>query len=692
MTPDGTHKPSDRYWATERNPKKLAAEIRQRIDRFRERCDSVGRRALWAQSLRLYFGLDPDGAYRSSHYVQLEGAQGERVAVRLNDFRSMVRKQQILVTGTRPSYELTPRAYDAATTENTETCTVALDRFLDDEIDASMNEVALYMLLLGEGWEATTWDDLGGEPVVTEAVIDPLTGQVVSPPMVETKGSVRSLHLRPDEVIRDVDVKGGPAAHRWVILSVQRDRWEMAARYPEYRDEILSAKEEARRWLWKGLNGTDGTSVNGDTITTYELYHKRSPVVPDGLQAILVGDCIVSMTALAYSDLPVAYAVASRGPDESFAYGEAWDLMGPQIASDSIVTQMVTTRENFGRPNIFMYTGTTPEPYSVGGARLFIGQQKPEVLDLSTSGIESGQAMLEVLQASMQQSVGSDAAAATPTSGEMLALQQQQTAQYNSHVQFGWFAAYKRMLRNLLDVVRKFVREEQMVHILGANKSPQVRRFVGSDLDIIDSIKVDMGSTAMRGASMRYQLAQNLLAQQAITPEQYLQMIATGRYQPALETPRVLETMAERRMQIITEGGTYQPLPSDAHALLIQRLSSLLCDPEMAERAESIVPIIMAHGDLWLQMSTTPQGMGVLAATGQAPHPGAAMIIQQQAQAAAMQAAAAMPAEGMTPPDGAPPSPASGPENMQNAPVAPAGDMAGAPMPSLPDAAMAPVA
>ena len=156
-------------------------------------------------------------------------------------------------------------------------------------------------------------------------------------------------------------------------------------------------------------------------------------------------------------------------------------------------------------------------------------------------------------------------------------------------------------------------------------------------------------------------------------------MISTGRYQPALEAPRVLETMAERRMQIISDGGTYQPLATDPHELLISRLATLLCDPEMEQRAQEIIPIVMQHVDLWTQMTMSPQGMSLLAATGQNPSPGAAVMQAQQAAAMAAQAP-------MSPDAGA------NPENMQNAPAAaPEGGQPGGAQPaSLPAAAQAP--
>jgi hypothetical protein len=99
----------------------------------------------------------------------------------------------------------------------------------------------------------------------------------------------------------------------------------------------------------------------------------------------------------------------------------------------------------------------------------------------------------------------------------------------------------------------------------------------------------------------------------------------------------------------------------------------------MEQRAQEIIPIVMQHVDLWTQMTMSPQGMSLLAATGQNPSPGAAVMQAQQAAAMAAQAP-------MSPDAGA------NPENMQNAPAAaPEGGQPGGAQPaSLPAAAQAP--
>lgn len=673
---------TSQYWATIESPRQLAGAMRQRIESFWSNCDAVGRRALWAQMLRLYYGLDPTGGFRSSHYVLLEGAQGENVTYRMNDLRALVRKQITMTTGTRPSYELTARAYDASTTEAIEIGNAVLDRYLDDVIEAKAQTAAEMMLVCGEGWLATTWDDMAGRIREVPEVIDPMTGQLLQERTVEAVGDVRVLSLRPDQVIRDTDVTQALDAQRWVILVVQRDKWEMAAQYPEYRDEILRATNENDRWLWQGAGGSSyGGQTNYDVITTYELYHRRSIVMPEGLQAIMVGDCIVSRGPMVYDDLPVAWSVAGIAPGDPFGYGASWDLAAPQIALDSVTSQLATNRENYGRPWIWTQPNSEVDSVNVSGVKLIKSAVPPQVLDLSNGGVASGSQMIEQLRAGMAQLTGLDAQSEPASSGDMLALQQQQSAQYNSQLQFGWFSMYKRMLSQLLTIIQRFVSEEDTVHIAGENNAPVVKRWKGESLNGLDGIKVDMGTTAMRTASFRYQVANNLLQQQAITVPQYLAMISTGRYQPALETPKVLETMAERRMQIVTQGGTYKPLATDPHEMLISRLSVLLCDPEMEQRAAEIVPIIMAHVDLWTQMSMNPQGISMLAATGQNPSPGAAMLQQMQAAQAAAMAA------------GAPAAPDAGgnPAQAQNQPVA--ASESGNPdaqVASLPAAAQAP--
>jgi hypothetical protein len=710
--------PSDIYWATEPDPKKLAGNLKTRIQTFRDSCDQAGRRQLWARAMRMLYGLDPDGGYRRSHYVNLEGAEGEDLGSRANIFRAFLKSLLVMTTGSRPSFTCKPDAYSAETNEIVIIGNAWLDKCLDEGMEVEAIASALKAMFLGEGWLATTWDDAAGD-IVSMDQVETTRGDIVDKPVCS--GATRTLSLRPDEVIRDPDVTGGPKAHRWVAIAVQRNRWDLMAQYPEYVKEIrLASSDNQDDWLFSQSIGRSepANDSDSDTVLTYEFYHRKSLALPMGRYALLVGDCIVSHGPLQYEDIPLECMLSDREPNGSFGYAEGWDLMAMQTIYDSIWMQLTTNRENLGRPWLFMYTGTEIEPYAVGGARLVQGTQAPEVIYLSNGGVESGIAVMELASTIMQKLTGLNDAmfgnASGDASGVALAQQQATATQFNGNNAMSYVFMLQNSMRRQLQLAQKFMPDEQLIDISGKNRAPMVKRFKASSFKALRGVSIELGSASMRTSGYRHVIANELLQagviQDPVATQTYLEMVATGRLEPALEGPRVRETQAERLMLEVQEGRMYEVAATMPHALLISRLATLIADPSMSQgggeidpmtgepkpsRGEMAMQLVMKHGDLWTQMSMSPGGQAVLMATGQSPAPGAQMILEQQqmAQAAMMGAVpgapAAPPAPNEQPDPEAPPEANPDMQAPQNAPQpGQTGNEGPAEQPPLPDGAV----
>jgi hypothetical protein len=696
------------YWAATDDPHELADRLKIRIKRFRDACELSGRRHLWARASRMFYGLDPEGGYRTSHYVQFEGAQGQFLGSRLNLYRSFAKSMLVMIVGSRAPHACIPIAYDADTTEVVTIGNAYLDQIMNDGVESLSGDAAIRNLTMGEGWLLTTWDDGAGD-IIMEKVQDPMTGEVDERPkmnpvqndagevVAETpvcSGEQRVISLRPDQVIRDPDNTGDPAtSHHWLCAAVQRSRWELIAQYPLYAKQIREAKDDQRAWLY-GQSNWLHRDFNGDMITTYELYHRKSLSMPKGLFALMVGDCIVSMTPLQYDTIPFDAMISDREPDSCFGYCPTWDMMAVQSSVDSVWMQMSTNRENFGTPNLFLPQGSNIEPYSVNGGRLITGTMAPEVIDLSNGGVASGQQFMEMAQDGMQRLSGlSDASigdVSSGTSGVALTQQQSTSQAFNAPNSAAYIRMLQGMLTKQLRIAQKFIRDERMIHIAGKNRAAMVKRFKGQDFRKLKGVSIEMASASMRDSGSRHVIANELLQAQALggdprVAQAYMDMIATGRVEPALNGPLVQETQAERLMQGVQEGKPYIVSASMQHAMMMARLADTEADPAITPELMQIVQqLTQQHGDMWMQMSMTPEGQGLLMATGQVPHPGAQMMMQ--AQQAAM-----MPPEGNpgdAPPDAGGASPQEQPA-PQDAPQPSPSGMASpiSPQPSLPEGA-----
>lgn len=683
-------KQSGLYWAADPDPKNLAYELKRRIEEFREHCDATGRTGLWRRALRTYYGLDPDGTWRNSHAVTFAGEQGQRVELRGNMYRAIVRASLVMTAGNRPSFACRAISYDAESTETVKIGNAILDKVLDDGVERAMIDVCEHASTLGEGWISACWDDSAGRNLG----IDPQTGRQMH------AGALRVRPHRPDEIVRDPNVLN-PADHRWQILTVQRNRWELAALYPQYKDEILGAPSTPGLWIFERLGmSPKATKGADDTVITYEFYHKKNDAIPQGRAAILVGDCVIALGALPYEELPAHAMVVTREPTSPFGYADSWELLALQSAFDSVLTQIITTRENFGFQRFFVQSGMTFDARAMGEAFSIIeGAAPPVPLDFSEGGVGNGLQVMDMLRGLMQSILGmNDVAmgdASKSQSGAALAQMQQIASQFNSQNQFSYVSCFEAVMNSILEIMKTRASEEQIVQITGRNNVYSVRSFKAEDLSVLEGVKVEIGSAALRTLPMRHQIANELVGNptQPITSEQFLEILATGRLEPVTSIPLTLEAMAERLIVEVQEGRPYKVQPTMPHHLLIPRLSEIIAQPGVDDQTATLaMQLIMQHGDTWLQVAQTPNGQTLMASLSIPPPAGLQLAMQQQAQAAQMQAAQAAAMGGgpmgpgapnMGPPGPPMPGPAGNPEQMptNSTPSAPMGPGA----PNLPD-------
>ncbi len=616
------------YWASETDPDKLGRRIKDKIENWRQAIQINGRMSLWRRATATYYGLDQDGTRKSAHMIGFAGREGEIAALRGNVFRAFVRQLVVMTTGSRPSFQCRPIAYDATTTEIVTLGNAICDKYLNDSMEQALADAMLHAVLLGEGWVAALWDDTVGKVIGQ----DPTTGRIAH------VGDAVARAYRPDQIIRDTQQDGTDPS--WIVLQRQRSRWDLAAQYPQYRDDILRATYDTYVTPFflsdsVAQNMTDG--LTGDMVVTYELFHERTDALPNGRMSILCGDTVIADGPIPYEKLPFFPIITSREPGSPHGYGESWDLLAMQSAFDSVLTQIVTVKENFGLRNVFVQTDTLDtDPIMIGaGMRVLQGTAPPVPIALDVGAVDEGRNALDLLKSLMQMLTGLNDASigdsGKSSSGAALAMMHNLAQQFNSSLQRAYAAAFESTMTQTLTNLKKFATDERMIHIAGTNRAPLIKRFKADDLSALDGVAVEMGSAAMRSVGMRIETAKALLQGGAITAEQYLEIQATGRLEPITEGPRAQETRAEKLMELVMSGRGYTPLATDPHAECIQRLVAVLDDSDMREDAgitASVTALIQKHTDLWVSMSmpTNPAGIALLQATGQQPCAAAAMM------------------------------------------------------------------
>lgn len=663
----------------------FAAALEERINRFYDHLNLSGRLVRWRRGIRMLNGMDGRGGAVNSAGITLGGDQGELVQLKVNLFRSFIRSMHTYVTGSRPAMQPRAIAVDAQTTNRTSLAFSLMDYYLSKgNVEKTASEAALYSMPFGDTWTDVRWDARPAMPYMMDDGDSP------------TSGDVRVYMRTADNVIRDIDAPDIDSL-QWVIVRSKVPRWDLIAQYPQRKDLILNAKQKQS---WRSMDGTTLASRDRtdderrDFVTIFEFFHVPCAALPEGRMATYIGGEILDDGPNIYGELPTIPMAPSSEIGCPFGYGETWDLMAIQEAYDSVWTQLVTTQENFGLKNIFVHINSNLNVSMIGsGLRMLQGMQPPEVVDLEGGGVDGAARALELLRDAGQMLTGlNDVAlgdASKSQSGAALAMLHSLTVQFHSGMQREYSSMLERTMYAVLKRLRKFATEPRMVQIVGKNKAPASRDFIGKDLDGIVGIDVELANPVMRTTAGRVQVMKDLLDAQMITsPEQYLEGISTGRLDPIEQYSLSQRELLEKENEQMINGKYPPVLLTDDHAFHIREHVVLLNDP-LTRMDPSISDVVLAHIQSHLNFGkgVDPVLTQALGLQPLAPPPPPGMELEPSPQGAPEQP---------PPPGNTPAAPPPGPGASPGMPQGPGGGVnpGGAPaqsMPSMPSAPAVPL-
>ncbi len=663
--------PVDHYWATV-EPQELASQMNRLVDAYLDDLELSGRLDVWRRAIRLYFGYDADGGWQNSAALSFGGEQGETVMLRANQFRSLLRSMITLVTGTRPSFTARPKTADTHAQAEARLAESILDFYISDYgLEDDTVDAAVYALLLGEGWLECRWDVNSGDPYDLETKVMPgqdeqieaneeaeaahasamaiygdnvamaeIEGgdvaEVELPEMpelheietyekIQYNGDLKFRALKPEDVIRDTFVQDLDDL-QWVITRGQRNRWDLIAQFPEFREEILNAKRNMNRERLRSrvrrIKKSEDAST--DLVDVYELWHVSCDALPRGRYGLMIDQTLLVDTEMPYNDLPIHSMIPSVEIDEPYGYGESWDLMALQQAYDATINTVISNHAAFGLQNIYTPPGSSLEVKDLGGGLKHVESlHKPEALDLlpsNSNSIELANMIKEIMQTISGVNDVARGEAAASQSGSALAMMATIAVQYNSGLQRAYGQMWEQVGTSLLRIFQRWASIPRTIEVAGRALIPQIREVSGSNIESVSSISVDLGNPLMRTAAGKKETADKLLQAKAITdPDIYMQVQATGRIDPLFNRPRSQRVLIESENERLMTGEPIKCLITDSHAQHIAEHTVLLNEPgtRFDDAIVSATDLhIREHTMLWAQASPL-----ILAATGQQPPP-----------------------------------------------------------------------
>lgn len=658
---------SQQYFANETQDK-IAEKLNEKVAQFYDDVDRNGRLGLWRRAHRQYFALDAQGIHEASE-ISRGGEQGELSIIKANHYRNLLQHLHVLVTQNRAAFECRAINTDYASQVQTILGRNILEYYVRERrLDLHYRLAAEYALAYAEAYLEMEWDpDLGDEVAVDEEGLVFPAGHKVK------TGDVVVRVYDPINVARPcrADVDG---QLDWYILRRHENRYDLAAQHPEHAEAIIGhSDDDAGQRLYD--YGYVQTSEDDDQIPVFTLYHARTKACPNGRRAkFLSSNLCLEYSDLEYEEMPVYEMIPQRQHGTSFGYSVGFDLLCVQEAVDLMYSTILSNQATFGVQNIWMLPGSNLQPSQLGGGlNILESAQKPEPINLTHTppeifnflkGLET---LGEVL--SGVNSVARGQPEASLKSGSALALVASQAVQFSNGLQAAYVRLQEDSATGLLRILQSKAALPRATVVAGKDNRTYMKEFSGKDLSSLNRVIVDSSNPMSQTLPGRMQMAQDM-TQMGATPEQYYQVLSTGRIDPMMDEKRREALTITAENEALRDSRPVAMMITDMHVQHIKDHKSVLADPE-SRMDPDLVRRVNAHiqEHITALRSTDPAllqvlGQNAIAPAGmpQAPNQGEGAP-QPNAPQGAPQPGQQVPA-----PEGTPPQVA---QNMPDLPAVP---------------------
>lgn len=662
------------YFANLRG-EELAEAVLDRVERYDHFAANSFLQPLWRRSLDMYY----KGAAMNRPVTV--GENGEYVKVSVNQYRNIVRHLLVTTTGTRPAFEPQAVNMDYKSRAQVEVCGTMLDYYYEaTNAEVLFDRAVEFALALGEGFIVPRWDKNIGKltsmapalhPETQEALLDPNTEDYIKVP--QYAGDLTARAATPADVIRDPSADSWEDL-KWVVVREPMNRWDLIARYPFKRMEILQAPSKYESWEktriapLQSLNSV--MNRESEDVYIFTLYHKLSPAVPAGKAVLMLNDGKTVLEELSLEDLGLPEIPVHRvsGGDIAgmpFGYSNMFDLLALQDIYNLLISQITTNQSNFGVSSLQCLAGQNLDVSQLAKGLMVIkytnpaGKLEPLVLGSTPQEVFAFLKDIEKLFETLSgvNSVARGNPEASLESGAALALVQAQHIEYTKDLQRSYGYIVADTGTTFVRLFRKYSDSPRLAAIVGKAGHSYLREMKDLELTNIDRVKVDMGSYLARTAAGRVNQAEMLSRANMIeSPEQFLTVLNTGRLEPLTHSRQsTLNLIAEENERLLM-GKKPEVMIQDNHALHILEHAAVVSNLEARENA-GVIDAVTAHiNEHIFNLTNLPP---VLAAILKMP------VLNQQPGTPAPTQGQPGPSQGQPKPIGGAPDAASGSQQAQ---------------------------
>ena len=592
----------EKYWAVQK-PEDLIDTLSQKTKAYYNYV-MQNMMTLWRSSYRYY-----NAACFNSGSMQIEGTNGEKIRLEINQYKNLVDHAVTLALSQLPVWQCRSTNGDTKSMKQCILGNAALDyTFREQKVQQNiLKEALLTGSLYGEAFVVTSWDSKGGKVYET----DPVTG------MKKYEGDVKFQIYNPIDVIRDPILYKSTSC-QWYILREFKNKYDMVAMYANITNEDGTPNEQMNNDIIQGLDcntvldpnnyiylngmGQSGAQGETDQIEVFTFYHNRTPAMPKGRKMVYTSSVMLQDGPLPTDVLTIRRLAPGNMDFTPFGYTVNYDLLSIQQAINILYSIIITNQEANGVSSIVAPESATPTVAELVGRTLITypdGSTPPQALNFTSTPVEIFN-FIKMLEQIMETITGINSVArgnpeSSLKSGAALALVQSVAVQFIMGLQASYIGLLEDVGTDTVNYWKTYANVPRMAQIVGKAKRSYMKAFTGQDIGEINRVQVDAGNPMSKTTAGKLELATTLLENNLITNAQDFELVLqTGSLDPLTDGPTTALMWIKEENERLADGQEVAVLFTDDHVTHLKSHTDYLSDPSVREDPE-LVEIFMKH-------------------------------------------------------------------------------------------------
>lgn len=582
------------YFAAD-DVQECVARLSGKIDDYYSEMNRTGRINLYRNSYFKFFqGFILKGAIYHS------GALGELTNTYVNHYANLITHTVNMVCQQKLSYEPQATVDDSQAQDQIKLAKGILYQAanrVDVDLDGKLRLSDEMAEVFGESYVSVLWDKFKGRSLAGD--FDEENGEV------DIKEGDNDIQVwTPFDVIIDTTLPANEM-RRWLILRKWENKFEVAARFPNYADEIKAVTVGGHVG---DTQLTYSISSETDMIPVYYFFHDKTPALREGRTIIFLDQNIICADGkLHYREIPL-YRNASRELWGSpHGYSKAFDILPLQESNDRLCSAILTNQLTFSIQNLLIPQGSNIEWEELYGGLNVIewdssrGEAaKPSALQLTSSPAETFK-FIDMNVNWMGTLMGindaikgnADLIIKGQASGDALAIMNTNAIQFNSDKQKAHVRLAEQVATAYVHNYQDFafpdgveIQREGMS--VSSTQKYYRKKFAKTDIDKIDRIVVRYGNPYAQTTAGRLQIANAMMQAGKLTPDQYFEVMETGDLESQLQAEEGQLHLIKEENEAIMNGEQVPAHWGDNHVLHIQEHLAEIANMQSRKNAEAI--------------------------------------------------------------------------------------------------------